>query len=231
MVFFFLVNVFLASGQVEIARDTSPITLRNFKAETIEQFTSKKDYNYDLDPKYEQNPLRKWWYQLWKNLKEKLGRNTLNITWEIIKYGLILGGIGALLWFLLGSSKSSFFNRSDKSPDFHSTLIKSQSGGVNLDRLISEAEQEQDYSLAISYLFLKTLRTLDLQELIEWRDFKTNIEYEDEIVDAEIKTAFQDLSHSFEYVVYGEFDIDHEKYESLKSSFQSFFQRFKQVSL
>lgn len=216
-------------GQNGFPSDSTVIEYRAFDQENIAKYTSQKTYNYDLDPKYEENPIRKWWYQLWRNLYDKLGSKTLNITWEILKYGLIIGGVSILAWFLLGSSKSNIFKRSDKSPDFHGALIKSESGGNDIEKLIQEAEDQENFSLATSFLFLKTLRLLDRQKIIEWRDYKTNVAYETEITDLQIKDYFRDLSSRFEYVVYGDFEINQHQYTSLKNAFLGFFNHFHKV--
>ena len=85
--------------------------------------------------------------------------------------------------------------------------------------MISKAENQQDYRLAIRYHFLRMLKTLTDKNLIDWNPEKTNRDYISEISASELKEQFKDASRIFDYVWYGEFSINETEYKTYKDKF------------
>ena len=52
-----------------------------------------------------------------------------------------------------------------------------------------------------------------------WQQQKTNTDYISEIETATLKTNFKAITKIYDYVWYGEFEIDEIKFESLKTAF------------
>lgn len=223
-------NLLLGQSQV-IALDSSSIEHREFDSEKISKYQKQRAYNYDNNPKYEQNVFRRLWYNFWQKVRERLGEETLSTTWQIIQYLLILIAFALLLNFMLKSSKTSMFKKGDTSPDFDKKIMESQSGEESIQNMILAAEKEEDYSNAIRYLFLKVLKKLNEEDLIKWKDFKTNSQYAKEIKVPEISNEFEDLSHVFEYVVYGEFELEKGKYLQYKNEFESLYDKLEMVKV
>lgn len=91
---------------------------------------------------------------------------------------------------------------------------------VDFEKLIAENEQNGDTRLVIRYYYLWLLRKLTERGHIEWDPEKTNTDFLEEISTATIKSDFAKLSHAYNYVWYGAFDIDRITYEKMKSTFQ-----------
>ena len=90
------------------------------------------------------------------------------------------------------------------------------------DFAISEAENKNEFNVALRYLFLKTLKTLSDKGDINFAAEKTNSDY---LIQMSHHTNFEDfkrLTHNYEYVWYGKFFIDKEQYQELKKDFNSF---------
>ncbi len=226
----FLANVaFLQAGT--ITPDSSEVDYRTYDTEVIEDFKLQKEYNYDLDPKYEGNPIKRLWYKFVNRLLQNMGSGTRSALWNVIKYGLMGLCIFVMGRFLYRSSGTGVFKRVDKSPDYNHSLVKGESGGENLERIISQAETEEDFTKAVRYRFLLLLRLLDKEELIQWRQFKTNHEYATEIEDAILRKEFEKVSEVFEYVVYGDFDLDDQGYKQISQNFVSFSSLLKKASV
>lgn len=209
-------------GQQIIPIDTSRIELREFDQDNIKTFAEQRVYNFDKNPKYEQNIIRKLWYSFLQKIRDRLGEDTLNVSWKIFQILVILAAMLILFNFLMKSNKTRVFKKGDTSPDFDANLLQSQDAEDNIKNLIADAEKDGDYARAVRFQFLNTLRGLDQNDIISWQDYKTNSEYTREIRDQDIKRPFENLSHIFEYVVYGEFEIEEEKYQSYKASFAAF---------
>ena len=58
--------------------------------------------------------------------------------------------------------------------------------------------------------------------MISWQREKTNQAYLMEITDVEKRKSFQTLTQQFEYIWYGEFIIDQERFNLVKKNFDVF---------
>ncbi|MDP4283886.1 MAG: hypothetical protein Q8891_05650 [Bacteroidota bacterium] len=90
------------------------------------------------------------------------------------------------------------------------------------DLLINEAEANNDFNLSTRYLFLRTLKTLSDKGFIHFAPEKTNSEYLQDMVSSGYQLQFASLIRNYEYVWYGKFLIDKNKYEQLKKEFIQF---------
>jgi len=68
------------------------------------------------------------------------------------------------------------------------------------------------------------LRLLDDAKHIIWRSGKTNHDYHQEIQNGEIKEQYDNLSYIYEYIWYGQFDVENQsEYDQHKNSFSRLF--------
>lgn len=90
----------------------------------------------------------------------------------------------------------------------------------DFDRLIHNAVKQQHYRLATRYLYLQLLQKLSLAGAIDFAADKTNSEYLREITGKPYKEEVTMLTRYYEYVWYGEFAIDENKYHVLAEKFK-----------
>ena len=88
--------------------------------------------------------------------------------------------------------------------------------------LIASAEGENNYRLAIRYYYLWLLKNLSQSEIIEYDVEKTNSDYYYEINSDELKKEFSYTSYLYNYIWYGEFDIDQNQFLKAKTAFNKF---------
>ncbi len=88
--------------------------------------------------------------------------------------------------------------------------------------LIYEAEEKNDFNLAVRYLYLQLLKKLSDQELILFSPDKTNRFYMQELAGKNYQQEFASLTLHYEYVWYGKFSISHDRYIHLKNEFIGF---------
>lgn len=93
---------------------------------------------------------------------------------------------------------------------------------ANFKTLISKAESEDNYRLAIRYYYLWLLKTLSQAEIIEYDVEKTNSDYYLEINNETIKKEFSYTSYLYNYIWYGEFDIDSQQFDKAKNAYTQF---------
>lgn len=93
------------------------------------------------------------------------------------------------------------------------------------DSLIHEAEQNDNYNLAIKYFYLKSLKILSDRGFIRFSPDKTNVEYVKEMRQNRPDLLFKNLTRNYEYAWYGQFAITPRSYQNIKSEFVNFIKK------
>lgn len=89
----------------------------------------------------------------------------------------------------------------------------------DFDALIKTALQHGNYRQAVRYQYLRTLHTLADKNFIELAPDKTNYQYVRELKNRDQQQAFAALTLNYEYVWYGEFNIDKNIYQKIETGF------------
>jgi len=89
----------------------------------------------------------------------------------------------------------------------------------DINVLIAEAVKQKNYRLAIRYYYLLAIKELSENNVIEWQQQKTNDDYIKEIKTNILQNQFKKITRIYDYVWYGEFEIDALKFENLKLDF------------
>jgi large-conductance mechanosensitive channel len=150
----------------------------------------------------------------------------------------ILGSsfIRVLLWFLVIAFvlfiiyrlflADGVFKRNTKArkeeADVEVEIITDES---DFDALIRQALQQANYRQAVRYQYLRTLHLLAGKNFIELAPDKTNYQYVREIANRNHQNDFAALTLNYEYVWYGEFDIEKNIYQKIETNFTSLNQK------
>ena len=121
-------------------------------------------------------------------------------------------------WVFGKSSDKSIIPVTDIEANIHATDFK---------KLIASAEGEQNYRLAIRYYYLWLLKALAEAEIIEYDVEKTNSDYQNEMVSNEVKKQFSYTSYLYNYIWYGEFDVNETEFTKAKDAFIQFLKTIK----
>jgi len=133
-----------------------------------------------------------------------------------------------LVYILLNEGGTGLFtvNR-NKNINSYDEITADNIENADIHTLIKNAENNQDYRLAIRYYYLLVLKTLSLKNHIKFEDDKTNNEYLNEVSDKPFSKDFAYTSYLYNYIWYGEFPLDTVKYNKAKNDFSGF---LKQVN-
>jgi hypothetical protein len=139
---------------------------------------------------------------------------------EFLVYLLLTIFIGYfIIKLLLGQNTSSFFNRKTATVN-PLTIDEEHIEHLNLDTFIDDALAQKNYRLAIRYMYLKALKELSSNNIISWHFEKTNNDYYNEIKDPLLKDNFKKVSYLYDYVWYGEFDLDEIGFTNAQKDFE-----------
>lgn len=157
-------------------------------------------------------------------VREEHNHNTQS-TFDGFSWVFIIALIAAVLFLLsilLNEGSGNWFHKSrNTSLKDHQTFNVETADPNDFKQLISKAENNNDYRLAIRYNYLLVLKSLSLKNIIEIEDDKTNVEYLNEIKNTDLNNAFSKVLYVYNYTWYGEFSINAQQYNIAKNNFQS----------
>jgi len=87
---------------------------------------------------------------------------------------------------------------------------------------LQKAMAAEDYRLATRIYYLHTLNILDKNNVIQYREDKTNWYYVQKLFGSPLHDDFKELTRSFDYIWYGEYQVDAEQFDVLAMQFKSF---------
>ena len=219
----------IQQDSIAVVLDESPIMEKSF-SEGLSQKYSGEDFNYNESDGEAQNLLGRaitWFFQqLEKLFGIDLSPEVRSVV-EFLVYLLLTVFIGYfIIKLLLGNKASSFFTRKTATVN-PLTIDEEHIENINLDTFISDALAQKNYRLAIRYMYLKALNELSFNNIISWHFEKTNNDYHNEIKDPLLKDNFKKVSYLYDYVWYGEFDLDENGFINAQKDFERLSKKLK----
>ncbi len=171
---------------------------------------------------------------LWEKIKRKISKifqsifgeldqNKANSYTEMVLRFLAIVVIGLVLYFLISyliSKDGNFlFSKKNKKIQILSEDLHENIHEINFPETISRFEREKNYRAAVRYQFLFVLKKLSDKKIINWNPEKTNSDYIVEIQNSQTRDQFKELVRIFDYVWYGEFEINEQNYVHYKAQF------------
>ena len=93
---------------------------------------------------------------------------------------------------------------------------------TNIDELLHNAIREGNYRLATRLFYLKTLKYLSGEQLIQLNAKSTNQDYVKQMRQHTDSGEFSKLTRIYEYVWYGEYTMNNEQFEYVRKQFDQF---------
>ncbi|TPV33947.1 hypothetical protein FJ651_07250 [Paucihalobacter ruber] len=207
--------------QNKIKTDSSQVEVTPFK-EAINERYKGSDFNYDINDTGGINLLQRLLQRFFNWLSDVFGINIDFVdykTLEIIIYALLgIGALYLLIRFLVENPMNRVFKTEETSIETFN-YTEENITEVNFDQLINQAINEGNFRLATRFLYLKSLKILSKNNIIEWHFDKTNSDYLNEIKNTETQQLFKKVSYVYDYVWYGEFTVNHDQFEYNKQYF------------
>lgn len=99
--------------------------------------------------------------------------------------------------------------------------IENNIHATDFHQLVSDAVSGQHYREAVRYYYLWLLKELSGRELIDYDAEKTNSDYLRELENHRLQKDFRYASYLYNYIWYGEFDIDRTQYDNAARAFSA----------
>lgn len=211
-----------AVATVAVAPQRENIDFRVPSEDKIEKY--KNDSRFKYYRERVESP--GWWerlkYKLWDllpNISKPVG--AVFSTFKYIVLGIIILLIVLLILKLVGVDYKTLLGKK-KVNTAEIDIYTENVNEMDFTTLISKALQNKDYRLATRFLYLRNLKILSDNEIIKWDITKTNISYQYEINDSNLRSKFLDTSFIFDYVWYGEFAVDKAQYDEIDKRMSDF---------
>lgn len=203
--------------------DSSSISLRIPGNDFLNKYLADKSFNYKNALKAKEN--LGIWMKLWRFLIELLTK--IKGLFNLIPFILVIFLTGAVILFLLMLITKTkiyriFYNRKalEQIPYFEEV---SESAGIDIDLQIETEVQNRSYRKAIRLMFIKLLHLLDTKQYIVLSKGKTNTDFESELKGTALADGFRQSAIAFEYVWYGNINLDSILFTRITDSFKSLF--------
>jgi hypothetical protein len=193
----------------------SAVGFREVPLRDVHKYLADRDYEYANDPEY-------WTKDKIQNAKPSSLWNFLRN--KIFQWILLLGVIAVIIYgiFLLAKENNfRWFSRRSEQVQEDESLVLLQDP-MDFDKAIARYQAESNYRFAIRYLFLRLIRLASEKNIIQLRDSMTNTEIGRSFGRHPLASQFRYLATAYEYVYFGEFNLNKETFNSLKEKFDVF---------
>lgn len=148
--------------------------------------------------------------------------NSLNYLQRIISVIVFLVVLFVCIKLIIQYKGRWFFDKSDPKLQEINSEIEKNIHLVDFKELIHKYEMQNNTRQSIRLYYLWLLKTLSDKNIIQWSVQKTNSDYFREIKDLTLKQEFAKLSYLYNYIWYGEFQIQELDYQSAKADFEKY---------
>ena len=219
-------TVFSASVPEKVLKyDTGKVSVRKFDAEQLKNYSKERAFIYQDNLPENESWWSRSWSRFWRWFREGLqSAFKQKYSGTILQYiviGLFVGIVIFAIFKIIGLDFKLFSGKSAPVAVPYSEAAENIHE-INFNDELSTAILAGNYRLAVRLCYLSTLKRLSDTNMISWQPEKTNQAYLMEITDVEKRKSFQTLTQQFEYIWYGEFIIDQERFNLVKKNFDVF---------
>ncbi|WP_318312443.1 DUF4129 domain-containing protein [Flagellimonas crocea] len=221
-------TILFAQNDSVVKYDDSDIAPIEFSQEDFEAYKEDPAFDYE-EIKTESTwwtDIMNWFYNILRRFFEWIfgvgnAEGYLAAFMKILPYLLLVLFLYLVIRFFVRSNLYGI-GRNRKNPNVVSLseeehIIKNE----DIQTLIGNALAEKKYRLAIRYYYLYILQLLSERDLIDWQQQKTNDDYMTELAESDFKNEFRRATMLYDYVWYGEFEIDQERFDKAETVFKS----------
>jgi hypothetical protein len=210
--------------------DTSGVQLLNYDDSELNKYRNDKQFDYT---EFVAKPgilakIKKWINDQLISFFESLfgkakGIKYMELFFKYFSYAVLAVLIIFLLKFFLKLNYKDLI----KVPPTETKILFDQDEDIlrksDIDSLIENTINEGNFRLALRYYYLKMLKILEQKNHIKYVPEKTNFDYENEIKNSPFESMFRKFNFWYNYVWYGSYPIDAQKFGIISAEFNFFF--------
>ena len=166
-----------------------------------------------------------FWYanEVFKRKQQKEGKSfTSHPLFQTFLWIAIIAGFVTFLVLYLSNGNVGLFRKSRKIEEEEDSPDTNDIFAINYQREIDKAVGMSNYRLAVRLMFLRLLKNLSDNNIIQYKQDSTNFDYLLQLQPTRMYADFFKLTRNYEYSWYGQFEIDKEKFSVIKNDFDKF---------
>jgi hypothetical protein len=218
-------------SEKDIKVDSDPVETKTFSKDFKKKYT-------DSDFVYEYKAAEKG---LWQRFLEWLGgifaklfdfestKSSINfvaLLFKVLAVVIIIVVIYLIAKSLIDKEGQWIFGKNANKRNIYYSDIEKNIHLLDFDKLIKESIQSGEKRVAIRYYYLWLLKVMAQNHYIEWDIEKTNSDYLYELQRPVHKEEFTYLSYLYNYIWYGEFEIDETTFKKAENRFKNAIKTF-----
>jgi hypothetical protein len=146
--------------------------------------------------------------------------NIVFVLLKIIGAIIILIVIYLIVKAVMNKEGKWIFGRNSDKKIIHYDEVEKNLQLIDFEKLIAKTNESGEKRLSIRYYYLWLLKKMSAKELIVWDLEKTNSDYLYELKTTAERDEFEYLSYLYNYIWYGEFELDENTFEKAKTAFE-----------
>jgi hypothetical protein len=206
--------------------DTAPIDKREFEDLKDNYDGNEFIYERSVENSGWWTRFKQWLTDFFQSLfdinSDAKAANFTDIALKVFYVVIFLLVVFFIVKAIINKEGTWIFGKSSDKRIIPVTDIENNIYDTDFKALIADAEKENNHRLAIRYYYLWLLKTLSEEEIIDYYVEKSKSDYYLEIENKETKEDFSYTSYLYNYIWYGEFDIDDAQFEKAKKAFTQF---------
>lgn len=205
--------------------DTASITNRTFAKNFKKKYTEAPYiYEFKTPEKNAWDRFKEWLASILKDVfrfsSTESSLHFIGIALKVIAALIVVFVIYLIAKAVLNKEVQWIFGRnSDKKNSSYSEIEKNLHR-IDFEKLIHETLRSDQKRLSIRYYYLWLLQKMSASQIIIWDIEKTNSDYLYELKNQTQKEDFAYLSYLYNYIWYGEFELDEPTFEKAKNAFE-----------
>ncbi|MBK0368763.1 DUF4129 domain-containing protein [Flavobacterium agrisoli] len=227
---FFLFASFVVKAQesldtLKIQVDTATIAKKTFDKNFKSNYT-ERDFKYDplTNEKNTWDRFVDWINQLLEKLfgvgNKASSSELTGIILKILAAAIVLFVIYRIVKAIINKEGQWIFGKDSHKKNIHYSDLEKNIHLVDFEKLIQTSRQNGQKRLIIRYYYLWLLKTMAQHYFIKWDIEKTNSDYLAELQLPKHKEEFAYLSYLYNYIWYGEFDINETTFQTAENRFK-----------
>ncbi len=208
--------------------DTIPMEEKLFHPNFQSKYEKDDAFSYEVkigDKSSWWDRFKEWLSNFFKNLfnfKDAVAAsNFVDVLIKIIAGCLIVFVIYLIVKSIMNGEGQWIFGKSSDKKVIQYEDVERNLHLVNFEQLIKQSLKNNEHRLVIRYYYLWVLKTMSEKGVIVWDPEKTNSDYTLEIQNPNIKEQFSYASYLYNYIWYGEFELEESAFNKAQKVFEN----------
>jgi hypothetical protein len=215
----------------DIHIDSDTVEAKSFQKKFKKKYTdSDFVYEYKAPEKNWWDHFKEWLASILRNLftfkNPAAALNVVAIILKVLAVVIIVFVIYLIVKALIGKEGKWIFGKDANKKTIHYSELEKNIHLLDFKKLIQESLEKGERRIAVRYYYLWLLKVMAQNHYIEWDIEKTNSDYLYELQNPVYKEDFTYLSYLYNYIWYGEFEIDETTFNKAENRFKKSIKTF-----